>query len=373
MRIAILAPFAHAAFMPGWKGRTTGGAEFQLRSLGLLLSSLGHEIDYLMEGDQSESLPIDSGKLWRIMPLGGLPVLKLIHPKGSTLLRFLKSRKIDLLIQRGASESTALGMACARIAGLPFLFLLASDSDVQPGHEILPHPQDPVLYRMALKHIRWIVAQTQGQADLLRHFYGKRARIIPSMLPPLPPGGFSSGPHDRILWGGNLRDLKRPEWLIESALRFPDIRFLVFGGRAGGHEIYADRIIVKLRSLPNVEYLGWVAHDEVPELFSRARVFLNTSIVEGFPNTFLEAWRQKIPVISTVDPGGLIREGRLGYFAEDLDNMMVLLRLAWEEKLPELEARLQNGVRYVDDIHGNDRVRAKWLGVLEMLKKEEVH
>ena len=368
MRIAIIAPFAHAAFLPKWEGRTTGGAEFQLRSLGRLFSSMGHEVDFLMEGDEKDALEIDEGRVWQIMPVGGVPLIKLVHPKSTTLVRFLKKWKTDLLIQRGASETTALGAYCAHRVGIPFLFLLASDSDLQVGSEILPHPQDRVLYRTALSKSRWIVAQTAEQAKLLGRNHGTRADVIPSMLPPIPEGGFRDGLHDRILWGGNLRDLKRPEWVITLAKRFPEIDFLLFGGKAGGHEDYADRIISELKKLPNVEYLGWVDNHEVPSLFSRARAFLNTSIVEGFPNTFLEAWRQKIPVISTVDPGELLTHQEMGYHAEDLEATAQLVKRAWDGILPDLQPRLQKSAQYVDDIHGRDSVAGQWSKVLEVLE-----
>ncbi len=320
-----------------------------------------------MEGEQAEPLSIEEGLVWRIMPTGGPPLLKLIHPKGSTLLRFLREQKIDLIIQRGASELTALGAAVARKAGIPFLFLLASDSDLKPGSEILTHPQDHVLYRMTLSRARWVVAQTSEQADLLARNYGISTSIIPSMLPKLPEEGFGIRKRDRVLWGGNLRSLKRPEWLLALAKRFPRIQFEVFGGKAGGHESYAQEIIEQFELQTNLEYLGWVSNQDVPQLFSRARIFLNTSLVEGFPNTFLEAWRQKVPVISTVDPGELLSRRKLGYYEESLDTIALRLHEVWEESSPELQLRLQNALQYVDDIHGRERVAGRWAELLKML------
>ena len=45
-----------------------------------------------------------------------------------------------------------------------------------------------------------------------------------------------------------------------------------------------------LPALPNVTMLGPVRYRDTGALFDRARIFLNTSSIEGFPNTFLQAW-----------------------------------------------------------------------------------
>jgi glycosyltransferase involved in cell wall biosynthesis len=51
-----------------------------------------------------------------------------------------------------------------------------------------------------------------------------------------------------------------------------------------------------------------------------------TSDYEGFPNTFLEAWSHGLPVVSTVDPDGLISGRELGRIADGPATLLQAIR-----------------------------------------------
>jgi len=78
--------------------------------------------------------------------------------------------------------------------------------------------------------------------------------------------------------------------------------------------------------LPNVTMLGAVRYADTGALIDRAKIFLNTSIIEGFPNTFLQSWIRGVPVVSFFDPDGLINRLQLGRVAKSLDDMREGLR-----------------------------------------------
>ena len=59
-------------------------------------------------------------------------------------------------------------------------------------------------------------------------------------------------------------------------------------------------------------FASGVPYSEVNAYFERARVFLNTSDSEGFPNSFLQAWVRRVPVISYFDPDQVIAAKGLG-------------------------------------------------------------
>jgi glycosyltransferase involved in cell wall biosynthesis len=65
----------------------------------------------------------------------------------------------------------------------------------------------------------------------------------------------------------------------------------------------------------------------MPDLYSRASMLCCTSAFEGFPNTFLEAWSYGLPIVSTVDPDGLIARHELGKIAHDQSSLSSAIRL----------------------------------------------
>jgi len=118
-----------------------------------------------------------------------------------------------------------------------------------------------------------------------------------------------------------LRQPKRPDVLVEVAQRLPLIRFVVCGGTTchRSPESFAENVANRLRTMPNVTYLGQVPPERCREVVSHASVLLSTSDEEGFPNTFLEAWSKGTPVVSlNIDPEGVIEQKGLGTVSRDV-------------------------------------------------------
>ena len=79
-----------------------------------------------------------------------------------------------------------------------------------------------------------------------------------------------------------------------------------------GFEKLFQQVEEAARDLPNLDVVGAVPYREVNRYFARAKLFLNTSDSEGFPNSFLQAWVRQVPVISFFDPDGLITAKDIG-------------------------------------------------------------
>ena len=152
-----------------------------------------------------------------------------------------------------------------------------------------------------------IVAQNAFQLESCRRHHGREAQIIPSCYVPPEDAARSSLERDRVLWVGTIHDYKRPHLFLDIAERLPGRRFVMIGGPSiGGERLkagYFEELRARAATLPNVEFTGFLPLAEVERWFDQARLLVLTSVYEGMPNVFLQAWARGVPTVATVDVG----------------------------------------------------------------------
>jgi glycosyltransferase involved in cell wall biosynthesis len=231
----------------------------------------------------------------------------------------------DVYVQRGAGGETGQVAAWCRLRGRPFLFAAASDSNCERSVPRISK-RERLLYRIGLSLADGVVCQSEHQRRRLRESFGIEAVLARSCAEdPCAAGGVGRdrtppGGALRVLWIGRFSPEKRFELALELAARAPEMHLDVVGGRAGKAG-YAEAVERRAMALANVSLHGWVPHDRVGAFYDRAHVLLCTSAVEGFPNTFLEAWARGTPTVSTVDPDGLIAHEGLGAVADGAERL----------------------------------------------------
>ena len=302
--LCFVAPHIWPVFSRDPQLKVVGGAEVQQSILARLLAREGYRVSIVtFDYGQPRRIELDGVTVHKTCRPGeGVPVLRFLHPRLTTLWRALKEVDADAYYQRSASMLTGVIAEFCRRYGKRSIYAGASDLDFIPGNPQIRFARDRWLYEHGLRTVDRIVAQNRTQFDTCRAHYGREALLIPSCYES--PAGASRRDGDLILWAATVTAHKRPELLLELARRLPQRRFVLVGGPAiQAQPDYFDGIRAAAAELPNVQMLGFLPLAEVEPWFDRARVFVNTSHYEGMPNTFLQAWARGIPTVAAVDVG----------------------------------------------------------------------
>ncbi len=307
-----------------------GGETVQHVLLARAWRDLGHDVSMIVFDDGQGATRVVDGirTIAAHRRLAGLPGLRFFHPRATKLFAALMTADAEVYYQSPAGAFTGITAWFCRMTGRRFIFRIASDSDCEKEHGRLRFWRDRRLYEYGLRHADLVAAQTRVQADMLRENKRLEAPVINMLVePPRRSPGKVEKDID-VLWLSNLRSLKRPELVLEIARQLPQVKFTLAGGPLPGLRggIYYEDVCAAAARLPNVSMPGAVRYTDSGAWFDRARLFLNTSTIEGFPNTFLQAWLRGVPVVSFFDPDGLIRRLQLGAVAGSTDDMRESIR-----------------------------------------------
>jgi glycosyltransferase involved in cell wall biosynthesis len=313
--------------------RYIGGESVQHVLLARAWRDLGHDVSIIVHDEGQGPKRVIDGitAIAAHTRNGGIPGLRFFHPRASKLVSALSTADADVYYQSPAGVNTGFTAWFTQMMGRQFIFRVASDSDCEKEHPRIRFLRDRMLFDYGLKRAHVVAAQTLHQARMLRENHGIEAPVVNMMVevPPRTPRDSAAGTPGKdidVLWLSNLRALKRPELALELARQLPDVKFTLAGGPMPGGQTYYDDVAAAAARLPNVTMLGAVRYADTGPLIDRAKIFLNTSSIEGFPNTFLQSWIRGVPVVSFFDPDGLVNRLQLGRIATTLDDMREGLR-----------------------------------------------
>ena len=362
--VCFVAPYAWPVLARDATLGIVGGAEVQQAVLARLFRRAGHRVTVIsLDFGQPDGAEVDGITVRKVYRQDdGIPVLRFLHPRLTLMWKVMRDVDADVYYQRSAAHLTAFVAEFARRNGKRAIYAGASDRDFQPGRQQIQYKRDRWLFEHGLRSVDAVVVQNaKQQEDALRH-YGRQATLVPSCYEL--PDDSSSRCEDLVLWVGTIHDYKRPELFIELARRLPHRRFVMIGGSAApGDRLpggYFESIRAAAEALPNLEFLGFQPLEEVEKWFDRGRILVNTSVYEGMPNTFMQAWARGIPAVATVDVGA----GLYKPFADVDEGAQELERLFTDElHWARMSARCRE---YFDRSHSSAEV----LGRYEKLFKE---
>ncbi len=251
----------------------------------------------------------------------GIPGLRFVHPRWTRLWSAMRRADADIYYTSCAGATVGQVAMFTRLRGAKLVFRIASNSDCDPATLLVRFERDKRLYRYGLRHADLVLAQTPDQQRTLSENFGTASRVVTSLTDC---AGTRRNFADRdagVLWVGNIRSLKRPELLLEVARRLPAIQFHMIGGPMPGAQPLFQSVRAAAAGVSNLQFHGPVAYHEVGRFYERARVFVGTSQIEGFPNTYLQAWAHGTPVVAFLDPEALLARSGLGRAVGNLEQM----------------------------------------------------
>jgi glycosyltransferase involved in cell wall biosynthesis len=321
---------------PSDPGASLGGAEYQIQCLlDVLIGTRRHEIYLLAHhvGPEAQS----NG--YRIVRIGkGRQVSRFGYWLDAVpLYRALRATRPDVIYQRVGCGYTGIAAHYARRNKARMIWHVSSDADVSPGSTVF-YGRNFVQYYIekrciayGIRHADSIVVQTQHQADQLVRYYGRKADAIAPNFHPAPSEAIDKGGPLSVIWVANLKPLKQPEVFVRVAARLSDltgVRFIIVGAMQGGPSAWREQLLRDIQNAANLDYVGPKTQREVNELLARAHVLVNTSVTEGYPNTFIQAWQREVPVVSlSVDPDGVLDREAIGICAGSEQRLEEALRL----------------------------------------------
>lgn len=341
-----------------------GGAEYQAYLLAEELRRQGHAVHYVyMDNGRKFDRTLDIalhpvrkrglvGRKWRQVTIDGLRILRKLEKIGP-----------DVVYQRTGSALTGVAAYYAKRRHKTFLWHVALDLDVTPlpksyKNSLSAEAVEKRMLEWGIRNADVIIAQAMYQADALRDNYGVDNVVVVPNYHPLPDAGIAKAERPiNVVWIANIKPSKRPLLYFELADVFAterNVRFYMAGRLVQGR---AKDVLDRMQHAHNVTYLGELSQAEVNSLLERSHVLVNTSEHEGFPNTFIQAWMRKVPVVSlSADPDGVLEKEEIGYCSGSMEKLILDCRRLIED--PQLRNRMgERAYRYAMQNHSIYNVR----------------
>lgn len=149
-------------------------------------------------------------------------------------------------------------------------------------------------------------------------------------------------------WKGHIYFFKAAQQVIKI---FPNTKFLVIGDGPLRKDL--ERTVKELDIEKNVEFLGQIHNDEIPEIIKNIDIGVSTSLTEQFPYSIMELMAAGKPIIAT-DVGcipKMVKNDFNGYVIPPEDSMSLAKNILILLKNPEKAIKMgENSRKHVENL-----------------------
>lgn len=261
------------------------------------------------------------------------------------LYRALDRLKPDIIYQQVGCAHTGIAAFYALRNDCTMVWRVSSDRSVVPtkiNWWRRPHHWiERAFLEYGIKRAHVVLAQTRAQQGHLAARFGRDDALLVQNFHLEVPEPVRRNDLKRVVWIGNLKVLKNPQAFVRLAQRYsdrPDVELVMIGATSDSTS-WTNEALDLIRSTANLKYLGALTQEQVNAELESARVLVNTSDYEGFPNTFIQAWLRGVPVVSLhADPDALLSAEGLGLVSHTEEQLYANVTSLLEA--PELAKRM---------------------------------
>jgi glycosyltransferase involved in cell wall biosynthesis len=270
----------------------------------------------------------------------------------AALWKAMRRANADIYFKKGAALTTDFVALFCRFNNKKFFLRTGTDYECN-GDYFREHPVKARTYLWSVRHASCVFVQKLFDVERFQHITGVTPVAIPN--------GHRMNqiqqqlPSDFILWVGRTDDLKQPRLFVELARQVPSEQFVMICQKAKGDKRY-DELIQHAVSVSNLKFIESVPFNEVDRYFQQAKILVNTSRAEGFPNTFIQAGKCTVPILTlAVNPDGFLDNYKCGICCNgDMSKMAPSLKYLLEQNR-YIEAG-KNSKIYVEQNHDVTRI-----------------
>lgn len=357
--VCFISPFIGPLLVKG-ASKGSGGAERQLLLFGDGFVKNNWRVIYVAMKEEGDLISSDFKVYWVDFSFLGGPKWKFIRTL-IDLTKVVRKEKADFYIIKHSYLLNPIVLFIHVILRGRFIIWgqMSTDYDRIKGHQsfILSY-----FRRKAIKEASFILTQTNEQSLSLLLNFNRKALLIPNVTTKSPLRD-NLDYHGFVFWCGNTLEHKRPRIFLELAKNNPQLEFVMAVNSS--NKLLDDILRREAEAITNLRYLGSIPYDKIDSWFSNAKVYVNTSVREGFPNTFLQAWQQGVPVLSvSVNPDGVITKHNLGFCGyinnDHLQQSELEIAKSMTPLLDELYYNYSSYstrcIKYVDEHHNAERL-----------------
>jgi len=357
-----------------------GGAELQCKYIALELLKRGYTVYYIYKSN-ARGKPYISNRLI-LMPIYIPKIIQRIIShfmliqlavEYKLLHKTMNKIKADYYYYRSVNTFLVSLVRIKNKIGGKLIYALSMDMQARKSgwksrYGILYHN----IFMKSLHSVDYFIFQKQSQKTEFFNEYSYDGPVIYNGHPK----AFDSrakvlnldGSTSKIIWIGNLKKMKQPEKFIELVrkLHHLPIKFHMVGKRSS---YFNDLISQTEKEIINFHYHRQMNNSELLKMISTSSLTVSTSSSEGFPNVLIESWKFGIPVLSFIDPDGLINKYGVGFVCKDVaemaDNIEYLLNnpkvyeemsgncLKLFDRYFSIERNVSSMLQYINEVNGD--------------------